>query len=149
MLGAAADDLYEMQDYARAIASAQTLIDRYPEADRVLLRGAWTVVAHASIDISEYAGAERAYLNVLTLTDADDESRPAIVDGLAASIYKQGEAALEIEDYRTAANHFLRIKDVAPTSAIRTAAEYDGAAALIKLADWGMASTVLEGSLPT
>ena len=43
-----------------------------------------------------------------------------------------------------AATHFLRIKDVAPTSTIRSLAEYDAAAALIKLQDWGGASDVLE-----
>ena len=144
VLGAAADDLYGMQEFDAAIAAATKLIERYPGADTGLVRAAWTVVAHSSIDIEAYAQAEQAYLNVLALTEADDESRPDIVDGLAASIYKQGEQSLAIEDYRAAADHFLRIGDVAPESSIRTAAEYDAAAALIKVSDWGMASTVLE-----
>ena len=144
VLGAAADDLYELQDFNVAIDAAKKLIDRYPDTDTSLLRGAWAVTAHSSIDIAEYADAERAYLNVLELTPAEDESRAAVVDSLAASIYKQGEQAILIEDHRAAANHFLRIKDVAPTSKIRTAAEYDAAAALMKLQDWTMASGVLE-----
>ncbi|MGI9342563.1 MAG: tetratricopeptide repeat protein, partial [Gammaproteobacteria bacterium] len=49
-----------------------------------------------------------------------------------------------LEDYRGAATHFLRIKELAPTSDIRTVAEYDAAAALMKLSDWAMASNVLE-----
>ncbi len=144
VLGAAADDLYEMQDFARAIESARTLIERYADADVALVRSAWTVVAHSSIEIEAFVDAETAYSNVLALTPADDESRPAIVDGLAASIYKQGEQANALEDYRAAADHFLRIKALAPTSSIRTAAEYDAAAALIRLADWAGASAVLE-----
>jgi tetratricopeptide (TPR) repeat protein len=74
----------------------------------------------------------------------DDESRPAVIDGLAAAIYKQAEQANILEDYRAAAEHFLRIKRVAPTSTIRSSAEYDAAAALMKLEDWSMASDVLE-----
>ena len=144
VLGAAADDLYEMKDFVVAIDSAQKLIDRYPDADSDLLRSAWAVVAHSSIDLAEYANAENAYKNVLALTPAEDESRPAVIDGLAASIYKQGEQANLLEDYRTAANHFLRIKELAPTSDIRSIAEYDAAAALMKLEDWAMASSVLE-----
>ena len=144
VLGAAADDLYEMKDFHVAIESAQKLIDRYPDADTALLRSAWAVKAHSSIDLAEYQNAETAYVNVLALTPADDESRPAVIDGLAAAIYKQGEQANLLEDYRAAANHFLRIKDVAPSSTIRTAAEYDAAAALIKLEDWNSASDVLE-----
>lgn len=144
VLGAAADDLYEMKDFDLAITSAQTLIDRYPTADSALVRSAWAVIAHSSIDLAEYPNSEQAYMNVLALTPSDDESRPAVVDGLAAAIYKQGEQANLLEDYRVAADHFLRIKDAAPTSNIRTAAEYDAAAALMKLQDWATASNVLE-----
>ncbi len=144
VLGAAVDDLYEMKDFTLAIASARKLIDRYSSADPSLLRAAWAVIANSSIDIAAYPDAEHAYLRVLELTPAEDESRSAIIDGLAASIYKQGEQALLLEDYRAAADHFLRIRDVAPTSGIRTAAEYDAAAALVKLQDWDMAAGVLE-----
>ncbi len=144
VLGAAADDLYEMKDFPGAIAAARSLIDRYPGADEALRRSAWAVVAHSSIDLAEYQDAEVAYVNVLDLTAEDDESRPAVVDGLAAAIYKQGEQANLLEDYQAAADHFLRIKDVAPTSGIRSAAEYDAASALMKLEDWTQASAVLE-----
>jgi len=144
VLGAAADDLYEMEDFQLAIETADTLIGRYPMAGDDLRRAAWAVIAHSSIDLAEYQNAERAYVNVLDLTAEDDESRAAVVDGLAAAIYKQGEQANLLEDYQVAADHFLRIKSAAPTSTIRTAAEYDAAAALMKLQDWTQASDVLE-----
>ena len=144
VLGAAADDLYAMQEFERAIENARLLIDRYPQSPESLRRDAWTVVAHASLDITEYPGAEYAYSRVLQLTADDDESRPAVVDGLAASIYKQAEQANLLEDYRAAAGHFLRIKELAPTSTIRSSAEYDAAAAFMKLEDWTLAADVLE-----
>ena len=144
VLGAAVDDLYAMSEFGPAIESATQLIERYPGADRELRRGAWLVIAHSSIDIAEYSAAEQGYTNVLALTDPDDESRDSVIDGLAAAIYKQGEQANLLEDYRAAADHFLRIKTLAPTSTIRTAAEYDAAAALIRLEDWNAASGVLE-----
>lgn len=144
VLGAAADDLYAMKEFGVAIESARKLIERYPDADPVLVRSAWVVVAHSSLDTAAYPDAEHAYTRVLDLTAADDETRPAIIDGLAASIYKQGEQANLLEDYRTAADHFLRIREVAPTSTVRTAAEYDAAAALVKLEDWSAAAGVLE-----
>ena len=144
VLGAAADDLYEMKDFARAIESASKLIARYPTSDPDLRRAAWAVVAHSSLDTAEYQAAEHAYANVLELTPEDDESRPAVIDSLAASIYKQAEQANLLQDYRAAANQFLRIKVLAPTSSIRTGAEYDAAAALMNLEDWTMAAGVLE-----
>lgn len=144
VLGAAADDLYDMQDLPLAIESAHKLIDRYPDADPLLVRSAWAVIANSSIDLAAYPDAEHAYSQVLALTPADDDTRTAVIDGLAAAIYKQGEQANQAEDYQGAAAHFLRIKALAPTSAIRSSAEYDAAAALIKVQDWAFASSVLE-----
>ncbi len=144
VLGAAADDMYEMKDYRAAIESAQRVIDTYPGAEAAIRRSAWIVVAHGSFELAEYPQAEHAYAQVLTLTPEDDESRAAFVDNLAASIYKQGELANEAQDYRAAADHFLRIRSAAPTSVIRAAAEYDAGAALIRLQDWTAAIGVLE-----
>jgi len=81
---------------------------------------------------------------VLTVTPESDESRAKFVDNLAASIYKQGELARNAQDYRAAADHFLRIRTAAPTSTIRATAEYDAGAALIELKDWKASAGVLE-----
>ncbi len=82
---------------------------------------------------------------MLALTPAEDAGRQALVDNLAASIYKQAEQANEAQDYRAAAGHFLRITERAPTSSIRPNAEYDAAAALMKVQDWTAAAAVLDG----
>jgi len=144
VLGAATEDLYAMQDYERAINSGRWLIDSYPEADQSLRRIAWMVVAHASFDITNYPDAEEGYSEVLRLTPEEDEGWQEVIDNLAASIYKQGEQARMLEDYATAATHFLRVKTQTPTSEIRPAAEYDAAAALITLEQWLPAAEVLE-----
>jgi tetratricopeptide (TPR) repeat protein len=144
ILGAAADDMYEMKDYGPAVSSAQRLIDNYPSAEMGIRRSAWIVVAHGSFELTEYAQAEHAYAQVLAVTPENDESHASFVDNLAASIYKQGELANQAEDYRAAADHFLRIRSAAPTSSIRPSAEYDAGAALIRLQDWTAATQVLE-----
>lgn len=144
VLGAAASDLYELKEFEPALAAAQKLIERYPVAELPVLRAAWTVAAHSSFDLAEYPQAEVAYTRVLELTPENDEKRATLVDNLAASIYKQGEAASSAQDYRAAANHFLRIKQAAPTSQIRASAEYDAGAALIRLEDWTAAADVLD-----
>jgi tetratricopeptide (TPR) repeat protein len=98
VLGAAADDLYEMKDYPAAIASARKLIEDYPAAEAGIRRSAWLVVAHASFDLAEYPQAELAYTQVLAATPGTEESRSEIVDNLAATIYKQGELANAAQD---------------------------------------------------
>jgi tetratricopeptide (TPR) repeat protein len=144
VLGAAADDLYEMKDYAPAVVAAQRVLDEHPEAEGTIRRSAWVVVAHGSFEVADYARAEQAYAEVLAATSEEDEARAGLVDNLAASIYKQGEQARDAQNDRGAAAHFLRIRTVAPTSTIRAAAEYDAGAALIRLQDWKAAAEVLE-----
>jgi cellulose synthase operon protein C len=145
VLSAAAQDLYALQDFPAAATAGRTLIARYPTADAALRRAAWTVVAHSSVELGDYQAAEPAYSEVLALTPSEDAERQALVDNLAASIYKQAEQANEAQDYAAAAGHFLRITERAPTSSIRPAAEYDAAAALMKLQDWTAAAKVLDG----
>jgi TolA-binding protein len=144
VLGAAADDQYEMKDYPAAVATARRVVDAYPSSDAGLRRSAWTVVAHGSFELAQYPQAEQAYGQVLAATPQNDAGRAALVDNLAASIYKQGEAAKAAQNYRAAADHFLRIRTAAPTSTIRPTAEYDAGLALVQLKDWKGAAEVLE-----
>jgi TolA-binding protein len=145
VLGAAADDLYGMKEYEQARAAATKLIEAFPGADGDVVRDAWLVVGHSSYELARYSEAESAYQKVLALVPAEDTTRDALVNNLAASIYKQGEQANAAQDYRAAADHFLRVGRTAPTSKIRPTAEYDAAAALIQLKNWEMAASVLAG----
>ena len=145
VLGAASDDLYSMKEYEQALAAASRLIEVFPDTDVDVVRDAWLVVGHSSYELMGYSEAESAYLKVLALLPEGDETRQALTDNLAASIYKQGEQAFAAQDHRAAADHFLRVGRAAPDSTIRTTAEYDGATALIKLQDWEAAAAVLEG----
>jgi len=145
VLGAAADDLYDMKDYEQALAAAGKLIQVFPGAGQEVLRSAWIVVGHSSYELQRYAEAETAYVKVLALLPAEDKSRPGFIDNLAASIYKQGEQANVLKDYRAAADHFLRVGSMASASKIRVNAEYEAAVALIQLKEWKTAAAVLAG----
>ena len=145
VLGAAADDLYDMKEYDRALAAANKLLEEFPKTDVDVIRSAWLVIGHSSYELKHYSDAETAYLKVLALLPEGDKTRKDLVDNLAASIYKQGEQANAAHDYRAAADHFLRVGRMAPTSKIRPTAEYDAATDLIKLKDWNQAAKVLVG----
>ncbi|MCW8956911.1 MAG: tetratricopeptide repeat protein [Gammaproteobacteria bacterium] len=143
VLVAATDDLYEMKDYELAIKTGRKVIKTYPKSKPEYLRSAWLVVAHASFDITSYKDAEDAYVKVLSMTPKQQKAYADLSENLAASIYKQGEQARLLEDFKTAAEHFLRVAIVTPNSRIRATAEFDGAAALIALKDWPRAAQVL------
>ncbi len=144
VMAAAAEDLYRLGDLEGAIQTGSSLIERYPEAGSTTLRSAWTVVAFASFDRADFVAAEKAYLETRSLIPAEDPALREINDNLAASIYKQGEAAREAGEHRLAADHFLRIAGVAPESEIRALSEYDAAAALMEGEDWSAAAEILE-----
>src|SRR5262249_40823996 len=144
VLAAASQDAYEMKDLVLARDSSRHLIEKFPNAAAGVRRDAWLVVGHSTFDLAEYADAEQAYGHVLEATPEADAARAELVENLAASIYKQGEQANQAGDYRTAANHFMRVKQVAPTSRICASAEYDAGAALLHLNDWAAAAQVLD-----
>jgi tetratricopeptide (TPR) repeat protein len=143
VLGAAVDDLFNMQEYEAAIKNALRLVGEYPKAETSIRRGAWLVMAHSSFQLENFADAETGYTEVLRLMPKSDKKRAKLLDNLAASIYKQGDQARAKEDYKTAVRDFLRIADVAPNSSIRPTAEYDAAAVLIQTRDLEKAVKVL------
>ncbi len=143
ILTAAADNLYEMKDFQLAINTAHQLIKKYPKTKLSLRRSAWLVIAYSSFDLLKYKDSELAYISVIKMPSKNKKLRKKLIENLAAAVYKQGEVANKLSQYKVAAEHFLRIKKLAPYSKIRSTAEYDAATALMKLKDWKKAAAVL------
>jgi outer membrane protein assembly factor BamD (BamD/ComL family) len=143
VMSAALDDIFATKSYAQAVANSRKFIAMFPNAEQPLRRTAWVTLAHSSFELGQFKDAEEAYVQSLPLVAEGDKTRANLVENLAASIYKQGEEAGQRGDHRTAAQHFLRVAQAAPASAIRPNADFDGAAALIQLKDWDGAAKVL------
>jgi tetratricopeptide (TPR) repeat protein len=140
----AAEKLYGLNDADRAVAVARQVLALQPPPPAEQQRVAWTVVAHTSFDRGSYADAERAYGEVLARTPDKDPGRADLSERLAASVYKQGEAARAEGQLQEAIAHFLRVATVAPTSPVRATAQYDAAASMLTLKDWEAAARTLE-----
>ncbi len=145
VLAKTAEKLYARGDYPRARDTARTLTQRLTVNNKTSLhRTAWIVLGHASFELGDFKEAETAYIHALEHINTKDKKktvktqRKDIQERLAASIYKQGEAAQKQGNIDLAIFHFSRIKSVAPTSKIRLTADYDAASLLIqskKIAD--------------
>jgi TolA-binding protein len=144
VLTRAATDLYAAKDYARATAAAQTLLARQPPVDAGKQRVAYTVIANANFEQGHFDKAEASYASAQGLMAANDPERPAIVERLAASIYKQGEQKNQAGDSAGAVDDFLRVSKMAPTSKVRANADFDAGALLITQKQWDRAIVVLE-----
>ena len=145
VLTTVAEDLFSQGEFDLAIAISQTVVAKQPPVEPQLARTAWTVIAHSQFDLSNYEEAEQAYYTLQTYTPSDDTAAAQeIEERIASSIYKQGEFARDMGFLEEAVTHFTRLGEVVPNSNIRATAEYDAAAALINLAAWDRASSVLE-----
>jgi len=139
-----AEQFYAERNYGRAIDMARRVIDHDPPATPELKRTAWTVLAHSEFDRGRFAQAEKAYQQVLAMTEDKSPKRAALVEKLAACAYKQGEQAKNSGRQLDAVKHFQRVAIIAPTSAFRVNADFDAATGLIALKDWSVAARALE-----
>lgn len=141
----AAEELLQLGEAADAVVAAKRVTAWQPAVDTGLRRTALLVQGHGNFQLANYVDAELAYQGALALIDPAADSRSAVVDRLAASVYKQGEAHLGADEQAQGIDDFLRVASVAPGSAIAITAAYDGASGLIELQDWDQAESVLIG----
>ncbi len=145
VLTTVAEDLFEQGQFDLAIGVASNVVQRLPPPERALLDTSWTVIAHSHFDLGQFAEAEAAYVALRLHADPDDAERQVeIRERIASSIYKQGEQARDAGDLGAAVTSFSRVAQVVPDSPVREVAEYDAAAALIDMGQWGQAAQVLE-----
>lgn len=144
VLTRATTDLYAVKDYPRALTAAEKLLAKQPPVDVAKQRIAWTVIANSNFEQGVFDKAEAAYLKAQALMPANDPERPAIVERLAASIYKQAEQKNQAGNTTGAVDDFLRVAQLAPGSKVRANADFDAAALLITAKQWDRAIVVLE-----
>ena len=142
VLMAAGEDQYELGELDAAVATSERVLQAQPTPE--LRRGALGVIADARFAQKKYPEAEAAYTQLAQLPAPSEGVRTLAVEQLAASVYKQAEAARDGGDLKLAASHFERVGRVAPTATIRAAADYDAASALFVLEDWTRAAPALE-----
>jgi tetratricopeptide (TPR) repeat protein len=140
----AAEELFELKDFDRTIEVTQQVLARQPPVDAKRQRVASTLLAHSLFDRDRYAEAEAAYLRVQALLPPNDPERPAIVERIAASIYKQAESKQAAGNTEGAVSDYLRVVTLAPTSKVRANAEFDAATLLVNTGQWQRAIPVLE-----
>ncbi len=144
VLTRAAEDIFAAKDLPRAVSLSEAILARQPPVDVPKQRIAWTIIGQAHFDQNEFDKAEPAFLKARDLAGTDDKLKDDLTERLAAAVYKQGDAKRKAGNDAGAVEDFLRVERVAPTSKIRSTAQYDAAAELITLKQWDRAIGVLE-----
>lgn len=137
VLTKAAEDMFALKKYDQAAVAARQILEISRDAQQAeTRRTAWKIIARAEFEKGDYARAEVAYKVALSLTDENDSSRPALEDGLAAAVYKQGEYMKSKGNLQAAIVQFSRVRKVSPGSSVTVSAEFDIAASMMAAKDW-------------
>lgn len=143
ILANTAEELFKSGDYFRAIDTAEKLSAKTKIRKKLYL-SAMMVIGHAEFELQNYNRSEETYLLLMKKLPRKHKERKNIQERLAASIYKQGEKAKSSNKLAIAAEFFLRVGKVVPTSKLRATADYDAASIYINLERWKKAQKILE-----
>jgi len=143
VLTSAAEYLFGLNQYERAISVSVDLIAKNAALDKTLKKTAYGIIGHSYFKLEDYQNAEDSYLNQRLLVDSDDDEYQQISERLAASIYKKSEKMIASSEQVAAIDQLLKIKRLTPDSPIRVTAQYDAATLLLDLERWDEAISEL------
>ncbi len=139
-----AEDLFVLKKYGAASTAARRVLELKADTPLETRVSSWRIIAHAAFDKDNFKEAEMSYKVALELIEENSPRRQELVDGLAASVYKQGEQMRKSGNTKGAIAQFARITDIAPDSPIVVTAAYDVAASYMESKDYSAAVASLK-----
>lgn len=140
----AAEYLFGLNQYEKAIQIAKNLLASQGDLPKTLQETAYGIIAHSYFQLGNYQLAENNYFNQRKLVSKKSSEYQDISQRIAASIFKKAEGLRAINHSTKAVNQLLRIKTIAPQSNIKVLAQYDAATILISLKRWDKALVELK-----
>lgn len=140
----AAEYIFSLEQYERALQIASTLIDNNPNLDSSLKKTAYGIKAHSLFKLDRFNEAGENYLLQRQLVAEDTEEHQQITERLASAIYKHSETIIAQDDKLAAIEELLKLKQLTPNSPVRITAQYDAATLLIELKSWDRAISELQ-----
>lgn len=139
----AAEYLFGLDQYQRALEVSSNLIANNPALDKTLKKTAYGIMAHSYFKLMDYQNAENSYVSQRALVDENTEEYTQISERLATAIYKKSEAIVDAGERESAIEQLLKIKLLTPDSTVRVTAQFDAATLLLELEQWSRAITEL------
>jgi tetratricopeptide (TPR) repeat protein len=132
----AAEYLFSLNQYKRALEVTSSLINNNPQLDKTLKKTAYGIMAHSYFKLNDFQNAENSYVLQRALIAAGTEEYKQVSERLATSIYKKTEVMINKGEKEAAIQQLLKIKMLTPDSVLRVQAQYDAAIMLIELSQW-------------
>jgi len=135
----AAEYLFGLDQYQRALNVAQKLITNNPILDIQLKKTAFGIIAHSYFKLEQFALAEKNYTSQRELVAKGNKEYTTISERLAAAIYKDSQVLLDTDRKQQAIDQLLKIKRLTPNSKVRVSAQYNAATLLLATQQWDLA----------
>ncbi len=135
----AAQAMFALNQYDRAIDVASSLIKRTKKLNRNLKQTAYGILAHSYFKKGQYSLAQKHYIAQRKITKKGSKDYTEISNQIAASIYKKAEGLKGLGKNKEAIKELLSIKKMAPKSNVRVLAQYDAASMLLSNKEWDKA----------
>lgn len=132
----AAEYMFSLDQYQRAIEITDALIQGNAQLDNTLKKTAYGILAHSWFKLENYPKAEESYLNQRALVVKGSEEYKQISERLATTIYKNSEVLVNAGNTQQSIDELLKIKMLSPTSKQRVPAQYDAAILLMQIKNW-------------
>ena len=138
----AAQALFSLNQFDRAIDVANGLIKKHKQLSSSLKQTAYGILAHSYFQKEQYQLAQNNYttqrkilLNDMKVAKTSTEYQD-ISNQIAASIYKKAEQHKLAKNNQLAINELLSVKKLAPASKIRVIAQYDAVSLMLGESQW-------------
>ncbi len=131
-----AEDLIALQKYDQAAVAAKSVLELTGKTTEKMRLTSWMILAQSELENGQFGQAESAYKMAQTMVKNDPALSKTIEEGIAASIYKRGEAMREAGDIDGAMAQFKRIAAEVPNTEANIAAQFDVAVNYMASEDW-------------
>ena len=140
VLTKAAQDMFALKKYGQAATAAKQILELSGGLTPASRRIAWNIIARSDFEKGNYSRAEVSFKVALSLLPKKDKNRKTLLEGLAASVYKQGEYLRSKGKYQAAIAQFARVSKVSPDSPFVVPAKFDIATTMLAAKDWSAAT---------
>ncbi len=125
VLANAAEELYQNKNYNEALRTAQSLVERYPNAESAHKRTALQILANTHFELENYDVSELYYHELKAALSRSEDLYTEVNSRIAACIYKQAEKFRRQGAMRMAINEFKRLIEAVPDADASALARYD------------------------
>ncbi|MBX2807574.1 MAG: tetratricopeptide repeat protein [Cellvibrionaceae bacterium] len=144
VLTRAAEYLFSLNQYQRAIDVSIQLLASNDQLGAQLKKTAYGIIAHSYFNLADFQNAQDYYIQQRALIAPDSDDYAQVSDRLAVAIYKKAGVLIASDQQLAAIEQLLTIKQLAPQSSIRATAQYDAAILLLDFSRWSEAIAELQ-----